>query len=127
MTNLPSPWLWLVTLFAPIIASVVLKKNWDGRIRQLVAFSLSAALAILVMWVDGSLQGVFASGNWPYIIGSVLAVTEVAFKQVWEPHLLTTPVEQKAKVDLKEMLYVEKAVPIIEAGRSLVPDEKATG
>jgi hypothetical protein len=128
MANLPSAWLWVVGLFAPLIASVLLKKNWDGRIKQLIAFSLAVGLAFLVMWIDGTLSKVIAAGNLPMILGAILGEAEVAFKQVWEPYLLTTPVEKKATTDLKEMLYVEKAVPIIEAGKSLVTgDDKATG
>jgi len=126
MTNLPSAWIWVVGFFAPIIASVLLKKNWDGRIKQLIAFALSVGLALLVMWLDGSLKTVFSSGNWPVILGAVIGETEFAFKQVWEPHLLTTAVEKQATVDLKQVLYVDKAVPIIDAGKPIVPPATPT-
>lgn len=121
MNNLPSMWIWVIGFFAPIIASVLLKKNWDGRIKQLIAFALAVGLAILVMWLDGSLKTVVASGNWPIILGAVLGEAEFAFKQVWEPHLLTTAVEKQATVDLKQVLYVDKAIPIIDAGKPIVP------
>jgi hypothetical protein len=109
----------VVGLFAPLIASVLLKKNWDGRIKQLIAFSLSIGLAFLVMWLDGSLAKVIAAGNLPIILGAVLGEAEVAYKQVWSPFVLTTEVEKQATVDVKQVLYVEKAVPIVEAGKPI--------
>jgi hypothetical protein len=120
-------WIWVVGLFAPLIASVLLKKAWDGRIKQLIAFLLSMALAFLVMYLDGSLAKVIAAGNLPVILGAILGETEAAYKQIWSPFLLTTAVEKKATVDVKQVLYVDKAVPIIEAGKSLeVVNDKAT-
>src|SRR5664280_2873110 len=121
MTNLPSMWIWVVGLFAPLIASVLLKKNWDGRIKQLIAFALSIGLAFLVMWLDGSLAKVIAAGNLPVILGAILGEAEAAYKQIWSPFLLTTTVEKQATVDVKQVLYVDKAVPIIEAGKPIVP------
>jgi hypothetical protein len=126
MANLPSAWIWVVGFFAPIIASVLLKKNWDGRIKQLIAFALSIGLAFLVMWLDGSLAKVIAAGNLPAILGAILGEAEFAFKQVWEPHLLTTPIEKKATAELKEVLYVDKAVPVILAGTPIAPDASST-
>jgi hypothetical protein len=127
MANLPSVWIWVVGFFAPIIASVLLKKGWDGRVKQLIAFALSVGLAFLVMWLDGSLAKVIAAGNLPYILGAILGETELAFKQIWSPYLLTTPVEKQATVDLKQVLYVDKAVPIIDAGKPIVPPTTPTG
>jgi hypothetical protein len=128
MSNLPSVWIWVIGFFAPIIASVLLKKAWDGRIKQLIAFALSIGLAFLVMWLDGSLAKVIAAGNLPIILGAILGEAEFAFKQIWSPYLLTTAVEKKATVDLKQVLYVDKAVPLIEAGKSLeVVNDKAIG
>lgn len=121
MEHLPTVWLWVVELFAPLIASVLLKPNWDGRLKQLIAFSFSIALGFLVMWVDGSLTSVLESGNLPIVLTAILGEAEVAYKQVWSPYVLTSAVEKKATVDLKDMLYVEKAVPVIEAGRPLTP------
>ena len=121
MNNLPSMWIWVIGFFAPIIASVLLKKNWDGRIKQLIAFALSIGLAFLVMWLDGSLANVIAAGNLPYILGAILCEAEFVFKQIWSPYLLTTPVEKQATVDVKQVLYVDKAVPIIEAGKPIIP------
>jgi hypothetical protein len=121
MTNLPSAWIWVVGLFAPLIASVLLKKNWDGRIKQLIAFLLSMALAFLVMYLDGSLAKVIAAGTLPVILGAILGETEAAYKQIWSPLILTTEVEKQATVDVKQVLYVEKAVPIVEAGKPIEP------
>lgn len=126
MNNLPSMWIWVIGFFAPIIASVLLKKNWDGRIKQLIAFALSIGLAFLVMWLDGSLAKVIAAGNLPYILGAILGEAEFAFKQIWSPYLLETAVEKQATVDLKQVLYVDKAVPIIDAGKPIVPPTTPT-
>lgn len=126
MNNLPSMWIWVIGFFAPIIASVLLKKAWDGRIKQLIAFVLSIGLAFLVMWLDGSLAKVIAAGNLPYILGAILGEAEFAFKQIWSPFLLETAVEKKATVDLKQVLYVDKAIPIIDAGKPIVPPVTST-
>lgn len=117
---LPSGWLWVITLFAPLLSSVIVKKAWDDRIKQAVAMLLSVVLAILIMWVDGSLM-TLPFGNMSIVLGSVFAVSELAYRQIWSPLILTTPVEKKATVELKEVLYVDKAVPVIEAGKALDP------
>lgn len=118
--ELPSGWLWAITFFAPLLSSVIVKKAWDDRIKQAVAMLLSVVLAILIMWVDGSLM-TLPFGNMSIVLGSVFAVSELAYRQIWSPLILTTPVEKKATVELKEVLYVDKAVPIIEAGKALDP------
>jgi hypothetical protein len=112
-------WIWVIGLFAPLIASVLLKKAWDGRIKQLIAFLLSVGLAFLVMWLDGSLSKVIAAGNLPIILGAILGETEAAYKQIWSPFLLTTAVEKQATAELKQVLYVDKAIPTIEAGAKI--------
>jgi hypothetical protein len=120
-------WLWVIGLFAPIIASVLLKKEWDGRLKQLIAFSFSIGVAFLVMWIDGSLSEVIAAGNLPVILGAVLGEAEVAYKQIWQPYVLTTAVEKTANAELKTVLYIDKAVPVIEAGASIASSQGAGG
>lgn len=115
MEHLPSVWLWVVEIFAPLIASVLLKKEWDGRIKQLIALMFSIACAFLVMWVDGTLAGVIANGNLPYVLGAVFGEAELFYKQLWSPYLLTSPVEKQASAQLKDVLYVQKATPLITA------------
>lgn len=127
MDNLPSMWLWVIGLFAPIIASVLLKPQWDGRLKQLIAFSFSIALAFLVMWIDDSLATVIASGNLPVILGAVLGEAEIAYKQIWSPYLLTTPLEKKVAAEVKEVLYIEKKVPVITATKVATVDYDAQG
>jgi hypothetical protein len=127
MENLPSMWVWVIGLFAPILASVLLKKEWDGRLKQLIAFSFSIGVAFLVMWIDGSLPDVIAGGNLPVILGAVLGEAEVAYKQIWSPYLLTTAIEKTATSELKTVLYVDKAVPVIEAGAPIAPSQKGAG
>jgi hypothetical protein len=118
MDSLPSGWVWIIALIAPLIASIFLKKQWDGRIKQAIAMLLSVVLAILVMWIDGSLL-TLPLQNMAVVLGSVFGVAELMYKQVWAPLLLTTPVEKQATVEMKQVLYVEKAVPIIEAGTKI--------
>jgi len=115
MEHLPTAWLWVVEFFAPLIASVLLKKEWDGRIKQLIAMAFSVGCAFLIMWVDGTLPGVLANGNLPYILGAVFGEAELVYKQLWSPYLLTTPVEKVANAELKSVLYVQKATPVITA------------
>lgn len=119
--QLPSGWLWVITLFAPLLASVIVKKAWDDRVKQAVAVLLSVVLALLIMWIDGSLM-TLPFGNMSIVLGSVFAVSELAYRQIWAPLILTTPVEKAATVALKEVLYVDKAVPVIEAGEPITPD-----
>lgn len=125
METLPSGWVWIIALIAPLVASVFLKKQWDGRIKQAIAMLLSVVLAILVMWIDGSLL-TLPLQNMAVVLGSVFGVAELMYKQVWGPLLLTTPVEKQATVDVKQVLYVDKAVPIIEAGKPIIPPATST-
>jgi len=118
--QLPSGWLWIVTLFAPLIGGAIIKKGWDDRIKQLIAVGLSILLAVLIMWVDGSLVKL-SFETLSVVLGSVFAVSELAYRQFWAPVILTTPVEKQATADVKQVLYVDKAVPIIEAGKPIVP------
>lgn len=122
--HLPSVWIWIIEIFAPLIASVLLKKEWDGRIKQLIALAFSMACAFLVMWVDGTLAGVLANGNLPYILGAVFGEAEFFYKQLWSPYLLTTPVEKVANAELKDILYVQKATPIITTAGAGAADSK---
>jgi hypothetical protein len=55
-----------------------------------------------------------AGGNLPIILGAILGVAELMYKQVWAP-LMTTAVEKKASAQLKDVLYVQKATPLITA------------
>jgi hypothetical protein len=114
MENLPSGWVWIIAILAPLIASLVINKTWDGRVKQGVAVLLSAALAVLVMWIDGDLA-TLPLGSLATVLGSVFGVAELMYKQVWAPLILDTPVEKQASVDLKQVLYVQKAIPLITA------------
>jgi hypothetical protein len=112
--TLPSGWVWIIAVLAPLIVSLVIKKTWDGRIKQAIALLFSAGLAVLVMWIDGTLA-TLPLGNMATVLGSVFAVAELMYKQVWAPLILDTPVEKQASVDLKQVLYVQKATPVITA------------
>ena len=114
MEHLPSMWLWVIEMFAPLIATVLLRPQWDGRIKQVIAFVFSMALGVLAMWIEGTLADVFASGNLPVVLSAILGEAEVFYKQVWSP-LITTAVEKRATVELKDVLYVQKATPVITA------------
>lgn len=114
MEQLPSGWIWIIGLFTPLLAQVVLKKSWDGRLKQLIAMALSIALALLVMWIDGSLA-TLPRENLALVLASVFGEAELLYTQVWAPYLLTTPLEKEANHELKQVLYVQKAKPVITA------------
>jgi hypothetical protein len=126
MENLPSGWVWLIGVIAPLLASLVLKKSWDGRIKQAIAMGLSVSLAVLVMWIDGSLK-TLPLENMAVVIGSVFGVAELMYKQVWQPLILESPAEKAAYSELKQVMYVDKSVPAITPTKTALVDYNTKG
>jgi CBS-domain-containing membrane protein len=126
MSVLPSGWVWLIGVIAPLLASLVLKKSWDGRIKQAIAMGLSVSLAVLVMWIDGSLK-TLPLENMAVVIGSVFGVAELMYKQVWQPLILESPAEKAAYSELKQVMYVDKSVPAITPTKTALVDYNTKG
>jgi CBS-domain-containing membrane protein len=126
MSVLPSGWVWIIGLVAPLLASLVLKKSWDGRIKQAIAMGLSVGLAILVMWIDGSLK-TLPLENMAVVLGAVFGSAELMYKQVWQPLILDSPAEKAAYSELKQVLYVAKSVPAITATKTALADYDGKG
>jgi hypothetical protein len=111
VSNLPSGWVWLIGVIAPLLASLVLKKSWDGRIKQAI---------------DGSLK-TLPLENMAVVIGSVFGVAELMYKQVWQPLILESPAEKAAYSELKQVMYVDKSVPAITPTKTALVDYNTKG
>lgn len=111
--GVPELLLAAVTVITPILAAIINQSKWDSKVKNGVAFGISAVLAFVYLFFTGQLTDL---GDIPGTVLTVYGLQQLVYKLLLEK--LSKEIEAATSVQPGQQVVVNDGVPneVVETG-----------